>query len=563
MHCRVSGLLVKNRLLCRSLRHFLAYILTTTAMLAQAAPFIVNSSGTVADVATGLTWMRCSMGQQWTGENCSGPANTYTWQQALALTHVFAGQSDWRLPTVRELASIVDRSTHNPAIDVVHTFPGTPTEDFWSKSPVSDLYYVWSVGFRHGDLNIVDKGNTFHVRLVRGEGAGGLLNLARPGADYIDHNNGTVTHVPTGLMWQRCAKGQEWTGYACREMLNIYGWSQTAGSDNGFAGYNDWRAPTEDELLSLVDYTRDSPALNIAMFPNTDLYPKTLTSKFWSSSAGTFAQNYGWGVDFAYGNGSYYKADGIYGLRMVREDSPTLSITLFGEGGGSVVSSPSGINCDTACSAKFPKESAVTLVAQPAGGAVFTGWNGACSGVGSCIVNMNVAKSVGANFSRIQVPTVTIREYYHAGFGHYFVTASQEEATAIDSGIIKGWTSTGETFKAASLNIPGASNVCRFFSIGFSPKSSHFYTPVASECATVKANPDWQYEGLVFSLFPLTSSATCSSGFTPLYRIYNNGLSGAPNHRYTTKLNIVNQMLSQGWSLEGDPVTKAFSCTPN
>ncbi|MBI4741770.1 MAG: hypothetical protein HY777_09550 [Betaproteobacteria bacterium] len=148
-------------------------------------------------------------------------------------------------------------------------------------------------------------------------------------------------------------------------------------------------------------------------------------------------------------------------------------------------------------------------------------------------------------------------EYFHAGFGHYFITAAADEAAAIDAGIIKGWARTGQTFKVYPLNASGAANVCRFFSTSFAPKSSHFYTPSASECTFVKSNPNWQYEQLVFSV-GATSSGACSSGLSPLYRLYNNGLSGAPNHRYTVSNTIVSTMSAQGWVSEG-----VIACVPN
>lgn len=151
---------------------------------------------------------------------------------------------------------------------------------------------------------------------------------------------------------------------------------------------------------------------------------------------------------------------------------------------------------------------------------------------------------------------VTAIEYFHAGFGHYFVTASADEAAVIDSGTIQGWARTGQIFKVYPLNTSGASNVCRFFSTSFSPKSSHFYTPSAAECSIVKSNPNWQYEGLVFSVAP-TTSGNCSASLSPLYRLYNNGMSGAPNHRYTVSSSIVSTMSAQGWILEG-----VIACVP-
>ncbi len=157
--------------------------------------------------------------------------------------------------------------------------------------------------------------------------------------------------------------------------------------------------------------------------------------------------------------------------------------------------------------------------------------------------------------------TSQVVEYFHAGFGHYFITASPGEAAAIDAGTIKGWSRTGETFKVFPLNTADSSNVCRFFSTSFAPKSSHFYTPSTAECGAVKSNPNWQYEELVFSVTE-TTTGTCSFGLTPLYRLYNDGKSGAPNHRYTVSTAVRAAMLAQGWIPEGSGALGAVACVP-
>lgn len=74
----------------------------------------------------------------------------------------------------------------------------------------------------------------------------------------------------------------------------------------------------------------------------------------------------------------------------------TLSVTVTGS--GSVASTPSGINCNPTCSASFTSGTSATLTASPASGYSFSGWGGACSGTGSCIVSMTAARNVTANF---------------------------------------------------------------------------------------------------------------------------------------------------------------------
>jgi hypothetical protein len=67
--------------------------------------------------------------------------------------------------------------------------------------------------------------------------------------------------------------------------------------------------------------------------------------------------------------------------------------------GGTVTSSPAGIDCGATCSASFDAGTAVTLTATPMSGWVFQGWGGACSGTGTCSLTMNADQSVSASFS--------------------------------------------------------------------------------------------------------------------------------------------------------------------
>jgi hypothetical protein len=160
-------------------------------------------------------------------------------------------------------------------------------------------------------------------------------------------------------------------------------------------------------------------------------------------------------------------------------------------------------------------------------------------------------------------PTTTVVEYLHAGFGHYFITGFPAEIGVLDSGAVAGWARTGRTFKAYTATNGDQNAVCRFFTAAFAPKSSHFYTPSADECNGLKStNRDWQYEADAFWVQPTDAAGTCPAGTEPVYRLYNNGQSGAPNHRYTTDRALRAEMMAGGWVPEGyGPESVAF-CAP-
>ena len=162
----------------------------------------------------------------------------------------------------------------------------------------------------------------------------------------------------------------------------------------------------------------------------------------------------------------------------------------------------------------------------------------------------------------------TAVEYHHAAWNHYFITSFIREIALLDAGAFGGaWQRTGQTFNVWQLPWFDTSPTCRYFSTAFAPKSSHFYSPYANECAILTSNPAWEFEGTAFYLQLPTGSGTgngfCPEGTTPLYRAYNNGISGAPNHRYTTSQATLNEMLAQGWVFEGEANTEVFACVPH
>ena len=153
----------------------------------------------------------------------------------------------------------------------------------------------------------------------------------------------------------------------------------------------------------------------------------------------------------------------------------------------------------------------------------------------------------------------TVFEYYHRQFRHYFMTTLDSEKLAIELGSFVGWERVGPhpwsppSAGFAFLNGPGNDGrvpLCRFFSAAFQGKSSHFYTATSTECDAVKTNPNWTFEGIAGYVWPASSNGTCDAGI-PLYRVYNNGQRGAPNHRYTTDHNTRLSMIVEGWTPEG------------
>ncbi len=289
----------------------LATLIPATALAADKV-YTDNQNGTVTDPVTQLTWMRCAMGQVWDGQTCSGTATRFDVATSTALTGktTFAGRTDWRLPSIRELWTIFDVSRVSPSLDAV-AFPNTPSVNFltstvYAPSPA----FRWIVYF--GDTTPSYDG----VRMVRGGLSSSLMNLARPATDYVDNGDGTVTHKPTNLSWQRCAVGYTWTGSACTGTPNNLTFDQAAALTSSFAGKTDWRLPTIDELESLVDYTKSNNVLNSTAFP-----PATGANRFWSSSQYPLNAGFHWSFLVGTGGLSFSATNTLMQVLLVRTDT--------------------------------------------------------------------------------------------------------------------------------------------------------------------------------------------------------------------------------------------------
>lgn len=148
-------------------------------------------------------------------------------------------------------------------------------------------------------------------------------------------------------------------------------------------------------------------------------------------------------------------------------------------------------------------------------------------------------------------PTVLAVEYYHADLDHYFISVEADEIQGLDTHYFAGWERTGRQFFVFPLGTPGLASTCRFFSTAFGPKTSHFYTAYHAECEYVKQNPDWQFEGERFSVALPDGAGNCPADTVPLYRVFNNGHGGAPNHRFMTSQADRQAMLALGYADEG------------
>jgi hypothetical protein len=246
-----------------------------------------NGDGTVSDLNTGLIWVKAR-------------GRKMTWQDAVtdAAACRVGGQSDWRMPGIKELYSLINFDGYcGGRVDDSRPYLDTRYFDFaygdesegeriidcqdWSATQyvgktMSGNATVFGVNFADGRIKGYPKvfpggrDARMYVRYVRGNPAYGRN-------DFHDNGDGTITDRATGLMWQKAdsGKGMNW-GQALAYAANFK-----------LAGHSDWRLPNAKELQSIVDYTRapaitQSPAIS-PLFQVTKLgdgdYPF-----FWTST---------------------------------------------------------------------------------------------------------------------------------------------------------------------------------------------------------------------------------------------------------------------------------------
>ncbi len=128
---------------------------------------LADDGSEVLDLSTGLVWARCSLGQSWdaTQQRCLGVPLKLTWKEALAeaKTQAEASGKAWRLPNIKELASIIEFQCQTPPFNLA-VFPDTPASvpaaandnlnsgfgsGYWSASPLVSIEQYNTPEFRY------------------------------------------------------------------------------------------------------------------------------------------------------------------------------------------------------------------------------------------------------------------------------------------------------------------------------------------------------------------------------------------------------------------------------
>lgn len=260
-----------------------------------------NLNGTITDNVTGLMW------QKEDDNNMRTFDEAVTYCESLTL----GGYSDWRLPSRKELITIVDYSIANPgpAINATY-FQNTNAAGYWTSTAYAgSASYAWVVYFTDGNVKHKYKFSTYnnqpqrfdYARCVRVSAAAVGGEQSAPSSSFTDNSNGTVTDNATGLMWQQGEPGFMTWAAALSYCDGL-----------GLGGQSDWRLPNIKELESIADAAKKDPAVEKTFFPN-------ISELYYYLSSTTYAYSTGdaWSVLFSIGQVYYKGKTGAY-VRCVR-----------------------------------------------------------------------------------------------------------------------------------------------------------------------------------------------------------------------------------------------------
>jgi hypothetical protein len=208
------------------------------------------------------------------------------------------GESDWRLPTSKELWYLGDRSKSDPALN--GEFRNSGTTSYWSSQKVNYSGYGennWGTRFSDG-ADIWEKRTENHLtRCVRGVSHYEDIQFQR------DSSRAVVKDMTNGLEWQDGGETvrRNWSGAKeyCRDL--------------NFGGKSDWRLPTVEELYSITDQRKSSSPFVSREFQNME------SNWFWSKTDCNKYSSASLVVDFSYGSGSWTHRSDYRSVVCVRD----------------------------------------------------------------------------------------------------------------------------------------------------------------------------------------------------------------------------------------------------
>lgn len=340
----------------------------TRAGVAWPSPrFTDTGDGTVKDRLTGLVWLKDAncMLTQYSGQDTDGTKDgAVQWHKAINfvvginnLGHPNCGATytDWRLPNINELNSLLDNSRHGPALPLGHPFTNVQG-GYWSSTTYAmDASQAKGVDFQLGGAGASVKTDVFNVWPVRGTttlpatvpktgqttsyqfGDDGTwkAGMAWPVPRFTDNGDGSITDDLTDLVWLTDANciANKYSSFDAdatggdgavtwQHALDFVTGINNGAYPNCGAGKTDWRLPNRNELLSLIHAGIPANAawLNSHGFINIEGSTGVTSDYYWTSTTDASNSSNAWTIDIFKGlNGLTDKNDPLHFVWPVRK----------------------------------------------------------------------------------------------------------------------------------------------------------------------------------------------------------------------------------------------------
>ena len=328
--------------------------------------FTNRGDGTVSDNLTGLVW----------AQNANLPNGGLTWQEAIdyvagmnAGTNPNFGYTDWRLPNVNELVSLIDPNYNGPALPQGHPFTNVQSP-YWSSTTDAAADLAWQVSMAGGSMDnygdvYYSTGCVWPVRAgqcgvnnsviclpktgqktscAAGDDGDLQMGVAWPSPRFTNNSDSVVIDILTGLMWTKNANlmasrdpSFDTVYYPAQETphdgkvtwQNALDYVKKLNNER-YLGYTDWRLPNVNELKSLA-----FSGLFIPTFPQEHPFTNVQQScnPYWSSTS-VDAQHawHAWLADMEYGLIGYsvkYPISGMWSCAFLGFVWPVRSVVCF------------------------------------------------------------------------------------------------------------------------------------------------------------------------------------------------------------------------------------------
>lgn len=283
--------------------------------------FTKNGDLTITDTLTGLVWV--------SDANSSGGPKT--WQEALDYIKALnrgnhLGRSDWRLPNVNELESLVNKQLNLAEWLQAQGFRNLQVDYYWTSTTyASYATHAWSVGIYGGIVAGHDKADGYYVWPVRrgdpgavslpqtgqaacsdrsgtavacagtGQDGESQAGVAWPNPRFVENPDGTVSDRLTGLAWSKegLAPGPDACLPGVRKTLPDALQFVACLNANSYLGKQDWRLPNRNELTTLAH----RGIAESAAWLSTLGFSRAQSGSYWSSTTFVYAPRNGWSVN--------------------------------------------------------------------------------------------------------------------------------------------------------------------------------------------------------------------------------------------------------------------------